>query len=379
MSTTAITLCHGNLIPALSDYFLNKNIKNAFIIASKTGWEQNNFHEIFERANFEFNYTLFHDFTPLPTLLEVQAACQIANTVKAQVIIAIGGGTAIDLAKSVSVLMSTSPETAAEAICSSADISLTKACPLIAIPTTAGSGSEVTQFAAIYVDGEKYSLSSPSMMPDLSLVDGTMSYSTPQSVAASCALDALCQAIESFWAVDATALSQTNALKAIDLLTNNIDNAVLHKDPIACNALAEAAALAGQAINISKTTAAHAYSYYLSSQHTIQHGHAVSLCFPAVAYCNFHAHEIYLSRHDFDERFSQLFAMVEVDNINQFVSWFQSLMNRLGLSADLRQLGFDFDEEWLTFVGAVNFERLSNNPSKIDLNSFQRFLKEGLC
>lgn len=378
MSEANISFCHGNLIPTLALYLRHNSLKNLLIISSEREWNYGKAVGRLMAEMPEVRCIPFHDFTPNPTLQEVLLGCKAARQSNCDAIVAIGGGTAMDIAKSVSVFMHLNKHEATNAIQNPSIQPLPKTCQLIAIPTTAGSGSEATQFAAIYINGKKYSLSSPSMMPDLSLVDGTMSYSTPQYVAASCALDALCQAIESYWAVEATASSKGYALKAMELLVNNIEDAVVQKESIACNVVAEAATLAGKAINLSKTTAAHAYSYYLTSRYGIPHGHAVGLCLAAIAQCNFESQDTYIDREELQNRFQQIFTTLKVENIQQFVIWFKSLMKAIGLETSVKALGFNFDEEMQSFISAVNIDRLQNNPAKIDAEMFKTFFRQDL-
>src|SRR3712207_9423070 len=127
----------------------------------------------------------------------------------------VGGGTALDIAKSVRLLAAQGSDprrcvTGAEPITA-------RGVPLIAVPTTAGSGSEATQFAVVYIDGVKHSLDHPWVRPDYSVVDPALSLGLPAAIAASTGMDALAHAIESYWSVRSTDESRRYAADAISL------------------------------------------------------------------------------------------------------------------------------------------------------------------
>ena len=148
---------------------------------------------------------------------------------------------------------------------------------MIAIPTTAGTGSEATHFAVVYVDGEKYSLAHPYLVPAYAVIDPLLTYSLPAGVTAASGLDAFCQAIESIWAVGATDVSHTFATEAARLAVQHLRAAVQNPTDTARAGMCRAAHLSGKAINISKTTAPHALSYVLTAEYGLAHGVAVAL------------------------------------------------------------------------------------------------------
>jgi len=371
-----IMISHGQSAKNFVDYLCENSLKRVLVITSSRAWEQSKISSHLENFFPDIQVILFHDFCPNPTFEEIHRACLLAEKHNTQAVLGLGGGTAMDIAKSVVVMAGLSEDAAKALILEpNSEIPVRKS-HLIAIPTTAGSGSEATHFAVVYLDCKKYSLADPGMLPDISLIDGTLSYSMPSDLAASCGLDALCQAMESYWSVNATEISKNYALSAIKFLVLHIEDAVLLKSPKSCNAVAEAASLAGQAINISKTTAAHAFSYYLTYTHNIPHGHAVSLCFPGTALCNYHSDELYLDAAELSGRFERLFNITQTEGIDQFVSWFTSLMRKLGLETSLKKMGFNPTEEMDEFLNSVNLERLKNNPAKIDTQYFTKIILE---
>ncbi|SVD90379.1 uncharacterized protein METZ01_LOCUS443233, partial [marine metagenome] len=191
------------------------------------------------------------------------------------IIIGAGGGSSIDIAKCINVFQSN--ESNFEAIIKNPSLIKNKGVPLIAIPTTAGTGSEATHFAVMYQNKIKYSIAHPNLMPEYAIVDAQFTFNLPPYITACCGFDALGQAIESFWATGADDLSKRYARKAIIKIKGHIIDAVNKSDKYSREELAHGAFLSGKAINISKTTAPHAISYPLTSDFGIPHGHAVAL------------------------------------------------------------------------------------------------------
>src|SRR5690606_13293580 len=142
------------------------------------------------------------------------------------------------------------------------DPNLTREKPLILIPTTAGSGSETTKFAVIYENGNKVSVDHPALLADEIFLDPKLTVNLPKYVTAYTAADALCQAIESYWARAATPESKNWAINAIKLVLENAKAAIANPSDLNARLqLLIGASLAGKAINVTRTTAPHALSY----------------------------------------------------------------------------------------------------------------------
>ncbi len=268
-----------------------------------------------------------------------------------QIIIAFGGGSAIDFAKLYK------------------HFSRAKL-PLIAIPTTAGTGSEATQFAVYYVDGEKQSLDEASVLPEYSILDARLLLKAPAYLKACSAIDAYCQAIESYWAVQSTDESKQYAAKAILLAKDYIVPFVNTQNEEACQKMALASNFAGKAINTSRTTAAHALSYKITSLYGLPHGHAVALSMADLFEANLHCDE--QSCQDargadyVKSTVKQISDLLKIDN---FRAYWNNLLAELGLSKDFTHLGIT-DKESL--IQGVNQDRLKNNPKILtkDLDKF---------
>jgi alcohol dehydrogenase class IV len=306
----------------------------------------------------------FHEFKPNPILADLERGVGAFRSLEPDVVIAVGGGSAIDVAKAVNVFAAqTSPP---------ADIlrqpSLVRARPrpLVAVPTTAGTGSEATHFATLYADGVKHSFAHEWLRPDHAIVDPALTFSMPPRLTAVTGLDALSQAIESYWSVGATGESQALAAEAVALLWPALKRAVRAPDVAARTAMARGAHLAGRAIDISRTTAPHALSYALTIRHGVAHGHAVALTLGAFFEHNAQAQDVndprgagYVGR-----TMAELCGRLGCRTPAEAARAWHDLLESLEVETDLRSLGVEADAiEGL--VAAVNAERLANHPVRI--------------
>ena len=223
----------------------------------------------------------FDAFTPNPTSGEAAAAARVAAGHDADTLLALGGGSAIDVAK-VAALACRMPDRI-DAMARGEGVLAADPAPLVAIPTTSGTGSESTHFAVIYVDGRKVSVAHPRLRPTAAVLDGRLHRAMPARLAAVTGLDALAQAMESLWAVGSTERSAAQARQAGALIRRHLVPSVCSAARAHRDGMMIGAHLAGRAINISKTTAAHAMSYQLTKRFGLPHGLAVVLTLGALA------------------------------------------------------------------------------------------------
>ncbi|MER7667483.1 iron-containing alcohol dehydrogenase [Kitasatospora sp. NPDC096128] len=215
---------------------------------------------------------------PNPTLETVEEGLAVAREFAPDVVVGVGGGSSMDLAKAVAVL-ARQPRRPLDYL-RDPELLEPDRLGLVLLPTTSGSGSELTRFATIYVDGRKHSLDSELSRADAVLVDPRLTESVPLRVGAAAGADALCQAVESCWAVSATPESLGYARQAVGSLVPALDRLVGGTPPYdreVYEGLALGAALSGAAINLTRTTAGHALSYGLTARAGIPHGLAVAL------------------------------------------------------------------------------------------------------
>ena len=214
----------------------------------------------------------FDDFQPNPLYESVVEGVALFKRENCQAIIAVGGGSSIDVAKCIKLYsnMDSSQNYLKQPI-------LPNNIPLLAMPTTAGTGSEATRYAVIYYEGVKQSVADESCIPSAVLMDSSALKTLPLYQKKSTMLDALCHALESFWSVNSTDQSKAFSRSAIEMILSHMDG-YLANDDVANTVMLKAANLAGKAINITQTTAGHAMCYKLTSLYGIAHGHAAALC-----------------------------------------------------------------------------------------------------
>lgn len=218
-------------------------------------------------------YVIFNDFTPNPLYEDVCKGVDLFQITKCDTILAVGGGSSLDVAKCIKLYCQMPKD----------DLYLNQeykdtGIKLIAIPTTAGTGSESTRYAVIYYDGKKQSVTHDSIIPDVAILEPKVLKTLPLYQKKCTVLDALCQGIESWWSVNSTDESKKLSKAAVEeimqwwraYIFENTDKAAVH--------IMHAANLAGQAICITQTTAAHAFSYKITSMYKLPHGHAVAVC-----------------------------------------------------------------------------------------------------
>lgn len=222
----------------------------------------------------ELDLVYFHDFTPNPAYESVKAGVNQYRKSGCGAILAVGGGSAIDVAKAVKAFANMKENG------SFLEQEITEnGIPLYAVPTTAGSGSEATHFAVIYYHGKKQSVSHSSLLPQKVLLEPSVLKGLPLSQRKATMMDALCHAIESFWSVNSTQESREYSKDALGGILKYQEGYLRNTDT-GNEGMMYAANLAGRAINIAQTTAAHAMSYQLTSRYHLLHGSAAAICLP---------------------------------------------------------------------------------------------------
>jgi alcohol dehydrogenase class IV len=217
----------------------------------------------------------FGAFTSNPRLDAVLACAREVEERQPAVVVALGGGSTMDVAKA-GRLLPVDREPAVAAL-RGGDVALrTKRPALVVVPTTAGSGSEVTRFAAVYVDGVKHSLDHDRARADVALCDPDLTASCPAATAAATALDGLAQGIESMLARRGTAASRANALAS----GPGFLAVTAEQGRVAATERAQAmqaSLLVGRAIDVGRTTVGHAFAYPTTVRYGVAHGLAAAL------------------------------------------------------------------------------------------------------
>ena len=307
---------------------------------------------------------LFYKSSELPILEELITIIKNIRIFEPDLILAIGGGTIIDYAK-ISNVVDIRPDLA-ELIENYSYPFKKKYTRLAVIPTTAGSGAEVTSNAVIYVNGIKHSFESELLMPDNFFLIPEFLISAPHKIKASAGFDAIAQALESLISKKSNDQSVEYAVKSLKISTNNYISFLNDSNLKYATEMSIAANLAGKAISISKTTAPHATSYPFTSLFNISHGHAVGLFFEKFFRFNYHNLNKSETTFDLKKRFDLIFDLFNVKNIDNFCSKISLIKKQANLEDDLTKLNVDINKSSENIINGINLLRLGNNPVKID-------------
>ena len=363
-------------IENVSAIFDQQNVRSVFVVADRTAYDLSGAKAKLVPALEGRECAFFDAFAPNPKYDDVMRGLHVWRDHPCDMVLAVGGGSAIDMAKLIGICSAHT--------CESVDL-LTGLAPiehagppLIAMPTTAGTGSEATHFAVVYVDGQKYSVAHEFVLPNYAVVDSDLTANLPASITAHTGLDALSQAVESFWSVNATPTSQGFASEALTLVMANLEAAVHHPSPDVRLNMCKAAHLAGKAINISKTTAPHAISYTLTSHFGVPHGLAVALTLGPMLVYNYAVGADDCCHPEgvgpVHKGLHSLLSLFEVEAAQEAHERIEALIVAIGCPTRLGDVGVQTNADIDLLVQNVNTERLQNNPRMLSQDALRALL-----
>ena len=271
-------------LPSILEKISSKNI----LLVSDHGLEKIGVTARVEKILKEAGITVnsFLDVLPNPTVDIVNAAVRMHKECGASGIIALGGGSPMDVAKAAGVLVrygkSITDYEGAEMVPGPIE-------PVIAIPTTAGTGSEATPFAVITDTSRNYKLtvSSHNLLPEYAILDPSLIMTAPAGIAAACGLDAMIHALEAYTSLAATPFSDAMAEKALELIGGNIRRFVANRmDEHAAGAMMAGSNFAGIAFSWARLGNVHAMSHPVSANFGVPHGVANAILLPTIVEYN---------------------------------------------------------------------------------------------
>lgn len=322
----------------------------------------------FEESRFEARLSAnsaverISDVPPNPTSTQLEIALSDARRFKPDVILGVGGGSVLDMAKLIAALLDSIQDlddTRQDDRLNSRNVDL------LLVPTTAGSGAEATHFAVLYRGKVKYSLSGNALLPNLVVLDHQLIVGGDRHNLAASGLDALCQSIESLWAREQTPRSRKFAKQGLSLLSEHLVPFV-QGDFSRSRQMQMGSHLVGHAINISKTTAPHALSYFLTSEVGVSHGVAVA---STVGYfVDFHLDSISQGRgipKDFVKSMGTIRSKLGISESQSGKEWFGELFGSLSLNSpeSYWPRSLDSRNRW---ISSANPSRLANHPIRLD-------------
>lgn len=356
----------------LSFLFEEKNFKKILVITGKNSFEKSGAKIKLEKLLQKKNVKFFLKESDYPELYELQKFISLINLFKPDVILCVGGGAVLDLAK-IGNCLCLENDYVNKIKNGSLHVSK-KFTKVIAIPTTAGSGAEVTSNAVLYIDKIKYSIEGKSIKPDYAFIDPELVLSLSKSLSASSGFDAMSQAIESLFSKKSNDESVKYALKSLKYSYKNIENHINKKTFLTAYNMCNASFFSGKAINISKTTAPHAVSYPFTAYFGINHGHAVSLTLTDFIEYNFLKKNFSNASFDLNNRYKLIFDIFKVSNFKGLILKINKILYNINLETDFEKLNITSLNNIEKVVSNINAQRLNNNPVPLSVNSVKEIL-----
>lgn len=315
---------------------------------------------------------IYSDIPSNPEISDIYNIKTKTDSFKYNIIIAIGGGSVLDVGKCLATFKNIHVE--------SVDILETNIIsknyqnhnidtPIIAIPTTSGTGSEVTCWATVWdkVNNKKYSVEDKRIYPKIAVIDPILTMNLPLELTASTALDALSHAVEAYWSKKTNEIVRLYASKSIELIVNNINDLLDDLSNLELREkIAQASLYAGLAFSNTKTTACHSISYPLTAKYSIPHGIATSMTLSKFLKIN---EESIIDK-------DELLKAFNVESILEVEKVINDIYNKTGISNRLRNYGVE--EKDISFIVKHSFtpDRMNNNPVEITEEILERVLKD---
>lgn len=358
-----------NEIKNLISIIENKKYEDSVIVSTNHFVKNGMVQKLIDESNGKIK-GYFSKIDANPTVENVNECSDYLKDMGAKTVITIGGGSAMDCAKAAATLCLTDDKIQKY---HGTGVSMPKEhLPLIAIPTTSGTGSEVTCVSVLtdYTLNKKAPIVSDGFYPDLAIIDPTLTYSMPKHVTASTGIDVLSHALEGFWSKNHQPICDALALHACDLVFKYLYRA--YENPMDKEArlkMSEASLIAGMAFSIPKTTSSHACSFPLTNLYNIPHGEACGLTLDYFARINAKVENARL------DEFSKKLGFKDTEDMADAIV---ELKNKLNLLVDLKK--FNLQEEDIDeLVKLSEHPNLYNNPVKITKEILKDMYNKLIC
>ena len=333
--------------------------------------------EVLDKAGIE--YSVYSEVKPNPTIKNVLDGLAKCKEFGADVIVAVGGGSSIDTAKGISILM-TNPDRMDVISLNGASNTKNKGLPLIALPTTSGTAAEVTINYVITDEERKIKMVcvDPHDIPILAIVDSDLMASMPKSIAASTGMDALTHAVEGYITKAHNTMSDMFHMKAIQLIFANLPAAVNDKDEKAIENMGLAQYIAGMGFSNVGLGIVHSMAHQLGAVYDTPHGVANAILLPTVmrfngAVCADRFREILVNIGRPDAA-----HLNDQDVINTFVWMIEELSKKVGITMRVKDTGCKEEDLEMLADKAMQDPCKPGNPREVSKEDFIRLFREAM-
>ena len=321
-------------------------------------------------------YQEFTNIKPNPTIVNVQEGLMTAQVHNVDAIVAVGGGSVIDTAKAISIVM-TNPEHGNIVSLEGAVETRNKGLPLFALPTTAGTAAEVTINYVITDERnvKKMVCVDAHDIPVCSIIDPDLMQDMPQQLAASTGMDALTHAMEGYITKAAWLIPDMFHINAMALIYKNLEKAANSKDPIAVEKMADAQYIAGMGFSNVGLGIVHSMAHSLGAYFDTPHGLANAILLPHVLKFNGQVcPELF-------RNMGRAFGLnmdyaTDEEAVNKVVNAVQELSRKLNIPQTLREVGIPEDKLRTLAEQAINDPCTPGNPRNVTVDDIERIYRE---
>ncbi len=357
----------------------NRGFKKALVVTDKSLYDAHVTKKVTDELDKgNFNYSVYSDVKPNPTKKNVWDGLRACKEAEADVLVAVGGGSSIDTAKAISIIM-TNPENEDIVSLEGAATTKNKGLPIIALPTTAGTAAEVTiNYVITDEDREvKMVCVDPHDIPIIAIIDTELMASMPKSIASSTGMDALTHAVEGYITKAHNTMSDMFHMEAIKLIFKYLPAAVNEKDEEAINKMGLAQYIAGMGFSNVGLGIVHSMAHQLGAVYDTPHGLANAILLPTVM--RFNGEVCY-------ERFRDILIALGVDAkdmnkeqvIDKFVEMIKELSKKVGITQTVKDTGCKEEDFEMLAQKAMNDACRPGNPRETTKEDFIELFRKAM-
>ena len=359
-----------------------REFKKVFLVSDKSLVEAGvtaKVEEILNKANIP--YDLYDEIKPNPTIKNVIDGVKACKKSKADLIVAVGGGSSIDTAKGISIVM-TNPDRSDIKSLNGASNTVNRGMPIIALPTTAGTAAEVT-INYVITDEEaeiKMVCVDPNDIPILAIIDSELMASMPKSLAAATGMDALTHAVEGYITKAHNEMSDMFHMKAIKMIFKYLASAVNNKDDEAIEMMGMAQYIAGMGFSNVGLGIVHSMAHQLGAVYDTPHGIANAMLLPTVM--RFNGEDPATA-----QRFREILINIgrpdaanlnDQDVINTFVWMISELSKAVGINTTIKDYGAKEEDFEMLAEKAMNDPCKPGNPREVTKEDFIELFRKAM-